>query len=101
VDDRTDPRRPAGEGARYDRDLHSWALEQAALLRAGKIAEADALNIAEELDDAGNEQYDKLEGAPRVILTHLLKWGHQAGRRSRSWRASTAVQRKHVLKVLR
>jgi len=49
----------------------------------------------------GNEQYDKLEGAPRVILTHLLKWGHQAGRRSRSWRASTAVQRKHVLKVLR
>ena len=46
------------EHARYDRDLYSWAVEQAALLRAGRISEADALNIAEEIDDVGNEQYD-------------------------------------------
>jgi hypothetical protein len=37
----------------YDRDLYSWAVEQAALLRAGRIIEADAGNIAEELDDVG------------------------------------------------
>jgi hypothetical protein len=100
MDDRTKPTRPEG-GARYDRDLYSWAVEQAALLRAGKIAEADALNIAEELDDVGNEQYDKLESALRVILLHLLKWDHQPERRSRSWHLSIAVQRKHVAKVLR
>jgi hypothetical protein len=88
-------------GARYDRDLYSWAVEQAALLRAGKIAEADALNIAEELDDVGNEQYDKLESALRVILIHLLKWDHQPERRSRGWRGSIEVQRNHVRKVLR
>ncbi len=76
-------------------------MEQAALLRAGKIAEADALNIAEELDDVGNEQYDKQESALRVILMHLLKWDHQSDRHWRSWRGSIAVQRKHVLKVLR
>jgi hypothetical protein len=53
-------------------------LEQAALLRAGRITEADALNIAEEeLDDVGNEQYDKLESALRVISVHLLKWDQQ------------------------
>lgn len=104
MDDRSDPRgRPSGpqEPARYDRDLYSWAVEQAALLRAGRIAEADVLNIAEEIDDVGNEQYDKLESALRVILLHLLKWDHQPERRSRSWRGSIRAQRHNVQKVLR
>jgi hypothetical protein len=87
--------------ARYEDDLYSWALEQAALLRAGRIAEADAKNIAEQLDDAGNEQYDKLESALRLIMMHLLKWDHQPTHRLRSWHLSIRVQRKHVLKVLR
>ena len=56
MDDRTNPTRSGNAGARYDDDLYTWAVEQAALLRAGKLAEADALNIAEELDDVGNEQ---------------------------------------------
>ena len=81
MDDRSNTRRPPADPARYDRDLYSWAIEQAALLRAGRIAEADALNIAEELDDVGNEQYDRLESALRIILLHLLKWGHQPERR--------------------
>jgi hypothetical protein len=95
------PSEAGREPARYDRDLYSWAVEQAALLRAGRISEADALNIAEEIDDVGNEQYDKLESALRVVLLHLLKWDHQAERRSRSWWASITVQRKHVLRVLK
>ncbi len=93
--------RAGTERARYDRDLYSWAMEQAELLRAGRISEADALNIAEELDDVGNEQYDKLESALRVILLHLLKWEHQPKRRSRSWALSISVQRRHVHRVLR
>lgn len=101
MEDRTGPTRQEKSGVRYDRDLYGWAVEQAALLRAGKLAEADALNIAEELDDVGNEQYDKLESALRVILLHLLKWDHQPARRSRSWQASINVQRNHVRKVLR
>src|SRR3954462_6501718 len=101
MDDRPDPTKPATGSATYDRDLYGWAVEQAALLRSGRVAEADALNIAEELDDVGNEQYDKLESALRLILLHLLKWDHQPERRSRSWRLSILVQRKHVDKVLR
>jgi hypothetical protein len=91
----------ATERARYDRDLYSWAVEQAALLRAGRVAEADVLNIAEEIDDVGNEQYHRLESALRIILLHLLKWDHQPLRRSRSWSASIRVQRIHVQKLLR
>jgi hypothetical protein len=106
MDDRTDAVRrradePGSGRARYDRDLYGWAVEQAELLRAGRIAEADVLNIAEELDDVGNEQYDKLESALRIILLHLLKWDHQPARRSRSWTLSILLKRKHVLRVLR
>jgi hypothetical protein len=106
MDDRPETRRQhaaraGGQAARYDRDLYGWAVEQAALLRAGRIVEADARNIAEELDDVGNEQYDKLQSALRIILLHLLKWDHQPQRRSRSWWASIAVQRNQVRRVLR
>jgi Domain of unknown function DUF29 len=90
-----------GVRARYEDDLYTWSTEQAALLRAGRVSEVDARNIAEELDDVGNEQYDKLESALRVILLHLLKWDHQPAHRSRSWRLTIWVQRKHVHKVLR
>jgi len=101
MDDRSEPLNKDEPRARYDRDLYSWAVEQAALLRSGRVTEVDALNIAEELDDVGNEQYDKLESALRLILLHLLKWDHQPDRRSRSWWASIQIQRKHVEKVLR
>ena len=91
----------APERASYDCDLYSWAIEQAALLRAGRLDQVDALNIAEEIDDVGDEQYDKLESAIGVIVLHLLKWDHQPQRRSRSWTLSSAVHRKRALRVLR
>jgi hypothetical protein len=100
-DPKTEGRGAGSDGhARYDRDLYGWAVEQAALLRAGRIAEVDALNIAEEIDDVGNEQFDRLESALRIILVHLLKWDHQPDRRSRSWFLSIQVQRNNVDKIL-
>jgi len=100
MDERSQTKRTTAR-ARYDRDLYGWATEQAELLRAGRIVEADARNIAEELDDVGNEQYDKLESALRLILLPLLKWDHQPERRTRSRWASITVQRNHVRRVLR
>jgi hypothetical protein len=101
MDERSNTKRTAHGHVRYERDLYGWATEQAALLRAGRIAEADARNIAEELDGVGSEQYEKLESALRLILLHLLKWDHQPDRRSRSWWASITVQRNHVRRLLR
>src|SRR5829696_8422718 len=101
MDHRSDPLNKNTPRARYDRDLYTWGVEQAALLRSGRVEEVDALNIAEEIDDVGNEQYDKLESALWLILLHLLKWDHRPDRRSRSWRLSILVQRKHADKVLR
>ena len=87
--------------ARYEDDLYGWVDAQVALLRAGRLTEIDAVNIAEELSDVGGEQYDKLESALRILLMHLLKWDLQPTHRSRSWVNSVRVQRKHVTRVLR
>ncbi len=81
-------------------DLYSWALRQAKLLREGKLSEIDPAAIAEEIDDVGEEQYDKLESALRVVMLHILKWDHQPERRSGSWTASVREQRRRVLRQL-
>jgi hypothetical protein len=94
---REETKRPAAKEA----DLYSWARSQAELLRAGRLTEIDAAAIAEEIDDVGEEQYDKLESALRVLMLHLLKWDHQPDGRSRSWTASVREQRRRVLRQLR
>jgi predicted nucleic acid-binding Zn-ribbon protein len=87
--------------AAKDRDLYSWAGRQAALLREGRVAEIDAVAIAEEIDDVGEEQYHRLESALRVLLHHLLKWDYQTAARSRSWSITIREQRRRVDRRLR
>jgi len=93
--------RPAKSATRYEDDLYSWVFEQVALLRAGRLSEVDAINVAEELSDVGNEQLDKLESAIAVLTQHLLKWDHQPQRRSRSWFATIREQRRRIERVLK
>jgi Domain of unknown function DUF29 len=82
-------------------DLYSWAVRQAELLRAGRLSEIDPVAIAEEIDDVGEEQYDKLESAFRVLMLHLLKWDHQSSMRSRSWTLTIREQRRRAERQLR
>jgi hypothetical protein len=85
----------------YDRDLYAWVQEQIRLLKAGRLAEIDAENLAEEISDVGSNEYDKLESALRVLLMHMLKWDHQPKKRTRSWENTIAIQRHHALRQLR
>ena len=82
-------------------DLYSWARRQAELLRAGRLSEIDATAIAEEIDDVGEEQYDKLESALRMLMLHLLKWDHQPDERPRSWTLTIREQRRRAERQLR
>lgn len=82
-------------------DLYSWAMRQAELLRAGRLSEIDPVAIAEEIDDVGLEEYHRLEGALRVVMLHLLKWDHQADRRSRSSALSIREHRRRTHRQLR
>jgi hypothetical protein len=79
--------------ALYDQDFFAWANEQAALLRAGRLAEADIDHIAEEIESMGKTEKRVLVSRLTVLLLHLLKWQFQPDRRGANWEATIAVQR--------
>lgn len=77
----------------YDTDFHAWANEQAALLRAGRLSEADVENIAEEIESMGRSERSELVNRLTVLLVHLLKWRYQQALRGRSWALTIEQQR--------
>jgi hypothetical protein len=82
--------------ATYDTDFYAWANEQAALLRAGKLSDADIAHIAEEIESIGKTEKRELVSRLTVLLAHLLKWRFQSDLRGRSWRLTIKEQRKEV-----
>ncbi|MBF0333056.1 MAG: DUF29 domain-containing protein [Alphaproteobacteria bacterium] len=77
----------------YERDFHAWANEQAALLRAGRLAAADIEHIAEEIESMGKTEKRELVNRLAVLLMHLLKWQFQPIRRGSSWERTILEQR--------
>ena len=57
----------------YDQDFYAWARHNAALLRAGRIAEADCEHLAEEIEDMGKAQRHAPRSHLRQSIVHLLK----------------------------
>jgi predicted nucleic acid-binding Zn-ribbon protein len=76
------------KASQYDQDFYAWANEQAALLRSGKVAEADIEHIAEEIESMGRSEKRELVNRLTILLLHLLKWQFQPGLRGNSWRLS-------------
>lgn len=85
----------------YDRDFYAWANEQAALLRAGRLAEADIAHIAEEIESMGKTEKRELINRLAVLLAHLLKWKLQPEGRTRSWRLTIEEQRRQIIRHMR
>jgi len=86
--------------AEYQRDFYSWLMEQARHIREGRWQALDRDNLAEEIESLGREQFNKLAGALRVLLLHMLKWDHQPRKRTRSWTVSITNQRFEIDDVL-
>ena len=80
----------------YESDFYAWSNHQAALLRAGKLNEADIDNIAEEIESMGKGEKRELVNQLRVLLLRLLKWQFQPERRGSSWSATIKVQRNDI-----
>jgi len=84
----------------YEQDFYAWANEQAALLRAGKLAAADVQNIAEEIESMGRSEKRELVNRLTVLLLHMLKCRFQPDRRGRSWelsiRNARTALRRHI-----
>ncbi|WP_298369052.1 DUF29 domain-containing protein [Azospirillum sp.] len=86
--------------ALYETDFYAWANQQAALLRTGKLTQADIEHIAEEIESMGKAEKRELVSRLTVLLLHLLKWRHQPERRGKSWSASIRVQRRDLTRHL-
>ncbi len=59
--------------------LLPWAIEQAALLRAGRFSEL-VEHISDEIEDVGKSKQWELSRRMAVLLAHLLKWGYKPER---------------------
>jgi hypothetical protein len=84
----------------HDNDFYAWSLEQAALLREGRVGEADLATIAEEIESMGKTEKRELVSRLTVLLLHLLKWERQPTGRSNSWRLSIANARDEIADLL-
>ena len=83
-------------GTKYDADVVAWAIEQASLLRTGRLSDLDIEHIAEEIEDVGKSEQRELAGRMAVLLAHLLKWEYQPERRGSSWEDTIRTQRERI-----
>ncbi|WP_158809454.1 DUF29 domain-containing protein [Beijerinckia sp. L45] len=79
--------------ALYEADFYAWTQEQAGLLKAGRLDEADLANILEEIETLGRKEVSELRSRYRVLLQHLLKQIYQPEKSSRSWTTTILNQR--------
>jgi len=57
----------------YDQDFYQWALETAASLRDGRVAEVDLESVAEEIEGLANRDLRELTSRLKHVLEHKLK----------------------------
>jgi len=84
----------------YEQDFYLWLMKNAELVRQGRFSEADARNIAEELECMGRSEKRELTGRPAVLLTHLLKWSFEPEKRTNSRKYSIVEQRRKIVELL-
>lgn len=71
--------------AGYDTDFILWASEQVTLLRAGRLAELDRINVAKELDTLARAMQRELSERLVRLLQNLLQWGYLLFVRLPAW----------------
>ncbi len=76
----------------YGGDVARWAQEQAAAIAAGRWADVDIVNVAEEIDALGISQWIEIRSRLRVLMAHLLKPEHQPERATPSWHDTIVEQ---------
>ena len=90
----------------YERDYYTWSVDQARALQERRVDALDWENLADEVGDLGKSIARGLKSQLARLLTHLLKWRFEAGRRkhsetiAKSWRVSIGNARDEVLDLL-
>lgn len=84
----------------HDRDFYAWTQQQAALLKAGRLAELDIEHLIGEIEGMGASERRELINRLAVLLAHLLKWEYQPTHRGRSWQLTIKEQRRQLRRLL-
>lgn len=84
----------------YETDVVAWAEEQVALLKAGRLSQIDAANIAEEIAAVSTREKRELRHRCAILLAHLLKWRYQPRLRGNGWFSTITEQRECIEEVL-
>jgi len=84
----------------YDQDFYAWIMHNVNLIRQGRLAEIDALQVAEELESMGKRDKRELMSRFKILLMHLLKWQVQSEKISRSWEQTIDEQREQINLIL-
>ncbi len=88
--------KPKGS-ALYDQDFYLWTRDQAAAIRDGRWPDLDALHLAEEVEDLGNEQRNAVRSRVRTAIEHLLKLQVSPAAAPRpGWRRTLRTQRQGI-----
>lgn len=89
---------------RYEQDFYGWIQKTVSCIQAGRLNALDWEQLAEELQDLGNEQKNQLESRLLVLYEHLLKltyWSQERDDNQRGWRATILEQRKQLKRLLK
>lgn len=87
--------------AGYDTDFYAWAMQQAELLRAGRLDLVDIENIAEEIESLGRSDRRAVGSHLVVLIEHLLKLKYSEEDHPRGkWRQSVRNARRETRLIL-
>jgi hypothetical protein len=84
----------------YEQDETAWLEQTAALIAQGRYGEIDREHLAEYLSDMARRDKREVLSRLTVLLAHLLKWEHQAEKRTHSWEATIFHQRNELRDLL-
>jgi hypothetical protein len=85
----------------YEADVYAWALEQAELLKAGRVHELDLQHLIEALEGLAMAEWGAAKSHAQLIIEHLLKLQHSPAQdRRKGWRNSVRTQRRELENAL-
>jgi hypothetical protein len=72
----------------YEQDETAWLESMAELVRLKRLDELDFANLAEYLSDMAARDRREVRSRLVMLMMHLLKWEHQADKRTPSWQTT-------------
>jgi hypothetical protein len=85
----------------YEADFYAWTQQQAEQLRSLRPTGFDWAHLAEEIEDLGKSQKQKIESNLTIVLLHLLKLAYQQRSTKAGWRSSVIEHRRRIARIVR